>query len=106
MENTKPRITYEFETQRTNISPKAFYRWVEKEFKRRTGNDLSSWMESFEEWSEPSFPCNCRRDDEICCARAYDWQYWLKGAYNFIMEFQFWDENSGNGYCYAVEFER
>lgn len=29
----------------------------------------------------------------------------LSGTYNFQMEFDFWDEKTGYGYLYAVEYE-
>ena len=57
----------------------------------------------------------CEKDDhkdwdepltEVCRIKPYDYQVFLQNNYNFIMEFDFWDENSGHGYLYIVEYER
>lgn len=83
--------------------------------KKRTGTDLEGWCQSYEEWAGIGIPEWCdtwKHEDwekpalEICKTKAYDWQMYLQNAYNFIMEFQFDDDNKGFGYMYAVEFKR
>ena len=99
---------YEFETQRTGISPRQFFSWCKREFKRRTGEDFG-WIDGYKNWAEPTAPCNIKTNHEdweeplkeICKLQPMDYQYYLEGAYNFIMEY-----DDGNGYCYIVEFER
>lgn len=105
---------YEVEIQRTNISPRQFFTYCKKEMKNRTGVSLQTWCDSFEDWSSDKneYVSECYHDDwkvpvkEICKTKAYEWHLFLGKAYNFIMEFQFCDENKGSGYLYAVEFER
>lgn len=100
------KAEYEFETLRTNVSEKAFYSWVKRELKRRTGEELSIWLDSFEAWASPT-PCNSRTKnedgwtEEIVKTLPCDFQYYLRNGYNFIME---WHDDWG--YCYIVEFER
>lgn len=99
---------YEYETERTNITPKAFFGYVRRELKRKCGIDLANWCDGYDAWSKndglPS--TNTRTATEVCKTLPYDWQYFLRGAYNFILEFDFWDDKTGFGYCYIVEFER
>lgn len=107
---------YEIEIQRNNISPKQFFSYCKAQMKKRTGVDLASWCESYEDWSGesgvPEYNCQSNHEDwdepvkEICKTTAFDWQMFLGKCYNFILEFQFDTENKGYGYMYAVEFER
>lgn len=106
MKYTKANTLYEFETLRTDMTPKAFYGYVKRELKRRCNIDLeSTWCDGFRTWSgEDGTPeTDTRTPEEICKTKAYEWQYYLRGAYNFIMEFDFYDETTGNGYCYIWE---
>lgn len=110
------RQLYEFETQRTGITPKAFYKWVEKEFNKRCGQELYMWCDSFEAWTGesgiPATNITSKHEEwdepktEICKLLPYEWQEFMEKEYNFIMEFSFWDEKTGNGYCYITEFDR
>ena len=101
-------VMYEFETQRTNVSPREFWRWTCNEFKKRTGRDFE-WIDNFEDWEAPIYPGTIRvtHNDwdpplrEICKVQELDFQYYLQASYNFIME---WFD--GTGYCYAIEYER
>lgn len=105
---------YEIEIQRTNISPKQFFTYCKKEMEKRTGTSLQVWCDSFQEWSSDKNECALETNHEdweipvkeICKTKAYEWQMFFGNAYNFIMEFQFDDENKGFGYLFAVEFER
>ena len=104
---------YEVEIQRRGISPRQFFSYCRREMKKRADVDLSGWCESYEEWSRTDNPYSnrCFHEDwdkpalEICHTEAFNWQFFLGGAYNFIMEFQFDTENSGVGYMFAVEYE-
>ena len=93
---------YEFETNRTNISAKQFFSYVQREFKKRTGEDFG-WIDDFETWADPYLPSSRTNKDtkEICKYLPYDFQFYIPDGYNFIME---WFD--GHGYCYVVEFER
>ena len=42
---------------------------------------------------------------EICKYMSYDYHLYLEKSYNFIMEFQFDDDNRGWGYMYIVEWD-
>lgn len=106
---------YEVEIQRSGISPKQFFSYCRREALRRTGVDvLPIWIDSFEDWTENAtgYSCDTYHEDwdepvhEICRTKPYDYHYFITGAYNFIMEFDFDDDKSGHGYLYAVEYER
>lgn len=104
----KKATLYEYETQRTNITPKAFFGHVKRELKRKCGIDLAMWCDNFDAWSKrdglPS--TNTRTTTEVCKTLPFEWQFFLQGAYNFILEFDFWDDKTGFGYCYIHEYER
>lgn len=105
---------YEVEIQRNNISPRQFFTYCKHQMEKRTGTSLDVWIDDYEAWADNTheFDVNSDHEDwdepvkEICRTKAYDWQFYLGKAYNFIMEFQFDTENKGYGYLYAVEFER
>lgn len=98
---------YEVETQRTNISANQFFSHCRRTYEKKTGQMF--WLEDFEQWVNPLQPgrSEARHEDwdipqrEICKTMPYDWQFYLQGEYNFIME---WFD--GNGYMYAVEWDR
>ena len=104
---------YEVEMMRTNVTPKEFYSYCKREFSRRTGGQdgLGNWLDDYETWSNPLSQSNIRtfHEDwdepklEICRILPFDFQQCLEGSYNFIMEFNFWDDRTGTGYMYAYE---
>ncbi len=104
---------YSFETQRSNITPKAFFNHCKKVFEKH-GESIENWISSYEEWINPIRGCDIRNEHkdwdepalEICKMKPYEYQMFLAGGYNVIIEFDFWDENKGFGYMYAVEYER
>jgi hypothetical protein len=112
----KPPVRYEVEVQRKNISPRQFFTYCAKQFKLKTGADISCWVEDYGEWSDPTYPQplhnSTHRDDgevfyESSKYMPYDWQLFYSGAYNFIMEYEFGaTNNDGWGYFYAIEYER
>lgn len=110
---TKPKI-YEIEIQRNNISPKQFFTYCKKQMEKRAGISIENWVECFDDWAHPVSQSNNvwthsdwdTPQKEISKTMPYDWQLYLGETYNFIMEFQFDDDNVGYGYMYAVEFER
>lgn len=69
------------------------------------GVNLTDWMESLDQFCEPMQRNNSRNNHEICKMLPYDWQLYLQNSYNFIMEFDFFDEKSGHGYLYIVEYD-
>ena len=107
---------YEVEIQRSNISPRQFFSYCARQFKQKTGNDISCWVEDYNEWSDPAHPEPYRRyehnwdgvkSSEVIKYMPYDWQLALSGAYNFIMEYEFGStDKNGWGYFYAIEYKR
>lgn len=106
---------YEVECNRTNISPRQFFTYCKKRFEEKTGQRLDMWIDSFEDWENPiqknnqeyinPWPRWDGDEDgpakEIIKTMPFDWQLFLAGSYNFIME---WFD--GHGYMYVVELER
>ena len=103
---------YEYEIQRTNITPKQFFTYCKNQLKKKNF-DIENRV-GFDDWESPFAPyeSTCNHEDweepqkEICKTKPYEWQLFLQNAYNFIMEFDFYDENKGFGYFYIIEFER
>lgn len=104
----KKNALYEVEIQRSNVTPRRFWGICAKEIERRTGYmaHLTDWVDDFERWSNPPQINKTRTETEVCKTFPYDFQFYLRGGYNFIMEFNFWDDKTGNGYLYLVEFDR
>ncbi|MCI6649109.1 MAG: hypothetical protein MSH24_06225 [Lachnospiraceae bacterium] len=105
-------VKYEVESERTEVTPKDFWRYCSKLMKKH-GADIENWT-TFEEFENPTTPqeytCNLHEDwdrpkTEIIKLMPYDWQIFLEDTYNFIMEFEFDTERKGHGYLYAVEYE-
>lgn len=98
----------EIELNRYFKNVNTFYTYAEKMCKKH-GIELRDWMESLDQFINPLQKCNSRNNHdgmtEICKMQPYDWQLFLQNTYNFIMEFDFFDENSGHGYLYIVEYE-
>ena len=99
------KVMYEFEANRTNISPKQFYTYCRKRMLEKTGHSITEWLDHYDNWANPIMPSNevdwtspCK---EICKTMPYEWHLFLAGSYNFIME---WAD--GRGYMYVIEFER
>lgn len=111
-DNHMSKKLYKIEIQRGNITPRQFFTYCKRQLEHK-GLDIENWA-GFENWSNPISPCNDTDDHkdwdepqkEICKLRPYDYQLFLAGAYNFIMEFDFWDDTKGFGYLFMVEYER
>lgn len=103
---------YELETERTNVTPKQFFKHCKKLFEL-SGLDLGDWItedewmnptnrydivNNHEDWDEP--------DREVIKTQPYEFHFYLQRAYNIILEFDFYDEKKGFGYMYAVEYQR
>lgn len=103
---------YEHEINRNFVTPKQFFTYCKKQLNKKD-IDIENWVE-FENWENPIAPCNntWKHEDwekpqkEVCKLQPYNWQLFLQNSYNFIMEFDFWDENKGFGYLYIKEYER
>lgn len=112
----KLKKIYEVEVERNNISPRQFFSYCARQFKQKTGQDLSCWVEDYSAWSDPVHPEPYHRYEhnwgdekatEVVKYMPYDWQLFLSGAYNFIMEYEFGStDKNGWGYFYALEYER
>ncbi len=104
---------YEIECQRSNVTPKEFFRYCKKQLAAKNV-EIEIWVENYEDWANPMTNCHLENNHEdweipckeICAYKPLEMQLFLANAYNFIMEFDFWDEKKGSGYLYAVEFER
>ena len=102
---------YECEIQRNNISPKQFFTYCKNQLKNK-GIDIENWVE-FENWESPITLCNMisnnedweKPQKEVCKILPYNWHLFLGETYNFIIEFDFWNENKGFGYLYVMEYE-
>lgn len=113
----KYRVIASVEISRTNITPKAFFGYCKREVERRTGGKLSltNWLDNYADWEKPyqeseyhmnnheEWGADARR--EAIKVKPFDVQWYFEGSYNFIMEFDFWDEKTGFGYLYMVEME-
>jgi len=99
--------TREFEAQRHYITPKAFYSYCKRQAAKK-GIDLEMWVD-FDEWVKPSSitPPHTNRYEwgqvETICLQPFEMQLYLSDTYNCIFEFDFWDDKTGNGYCYIAE---
>ena len=104
----KPRVMYECECNRTNISPKQFYSYCRKKLMEKAGVKITDWV-YFEDWGAPiqQYYRTSKHEDwdepayEISRVMPFDYHLYLEGAYNFIMQ---WDD--GHGYMYVIEYER
>ena len=108
---------YEVEIQRRDVTPREFWSYCRRQIVKRTGSDLlTSWCDSFEAWTLSDGvirPCNDKYEHnnwdvpavEVCKMLPYEWQLYLGHTYNFIMEFDFWDDKRGFGYLYLTEEE-
>lgn len=106
---------YQVEIQRTDITPRAFWGYCRREIERRTGGkaSLEDWLDEYGYWTDPvqTFNIDSWHEDwehprrEICKIQPYKMQFMLECSYNFIMEFQFWDDKTGNGYLWMIEWD-
>lgn len=95
---------YEVEIQRNNVSPKQFFSYCKKQFKKRTGIDFS-WIESFEEWASPAYQSHYSQSGiDTNIVKPFEYHLFERCSFNFIMEFTFDEDNMGYGYMYAIEY--
>lgn len=107
----KRKKLFEVEINRYFKSVQTFWKYAEN-FCKKHGVNLNDWM-CIEQFIEPYQKCNIRNEHkewdepltEICKMQPYDYQLYVQGSYNFIMEFDFFDENSGHGYLYIAEYD-
>lgn len=95
---------YEFECNTNSMTARQFFNYVNREFKKRTGENFG-WLDDFDTFSSPYIQSNSRRREagqleEICVLLPFATHLYLRDTYNFIMEY-----DDGHGYCYAVEYE-
>ena len=98
------------ETNRTNITPKAFWNHVNKLLDK---HNIGMWFDNFDSWANPCEQCNsrCKHEDwenpqyEICKSLPFEHHYFLEGAYNFIMEFEYYDDKRGHGYFFLKDMQ-
>lgn len=105
MTTIKPEKMYEVEIERTNISPKQFFSYCKRELKKRADIDLEGWVEEYSTWENGS-DFEVKEPDETCKEKPFNFHYYNYNGYNFIMLFDFYEENNGFGYMYAMEFVR
>lgn len=107
----------EVEIQRQNVTPRQFWSYCKREIERRTGGalHLSDWLEDFGDWETPTCESKWHKDEheswgedartEVIRYEPFGCQWYLQGSYNFIMEFDFYDEKTGFGYLYMCDME-
>lgn len=108
-----PEVLYELECSRSGISPREFYRYCDRRFKQKTGDPLDNWVD-YAYWADESHNYHNKTDHtdwdmpatEVITERPYEVQFFLTNAYNFILEFEFGDDDTGNGYMYVKEYKR
>lgn len=105
---------FDVECTRHNVTPKEFYRYCQKRMESK-GLSMDCFCDSYEVWANPiryTERHTNRHEDwdepriEGICIMPFELQLYLEKGYNFILEFEFWDENTGSGYMYAMEYER
>jgi hypothetical protein len=108
---------HEVEIQRQNVTPRQFWSYCKREIERRTGGalHLSDWLDNFGDWETPTCESKWHKDEheswgedartEVIRYEPFGCQWYLQGSYNFIMEFDFYDEKTGFGYLYMCDME-
>lgn len=95
----------EFEVQRSNTTPKAFWKVVEKAMQAH-GEDITDWVESYETWINPPTVSKYKENHqeggfvEAYRFEPYMFQLYYSPDFNVILEFDFYDEKTGFGYFY------
>lgn len=100
---------FEAEVQRRNVTPKQFFSYCKKVCERKRIN-INDWTD-FETWCEPIKECSVSNkhedwetpQEEMCVIKPFEIHLYLQGEYNFIMEFDFFNDKVGNGYMYLSE---
>lgn len=94
----------EIEIQRNNVTPRVFFSYCKRQCKKR-GIDLEDWIE-YENFVDPIqvYDDTEPNHNETCIIKPYEQHLYLKNNYNFIIEFEFWDDKTGFGYLYLKEF--
>ncbi len=95
---------YEIEIERRGVTPRQFWNYCKKQFDKKL---IDMFIETFEDFENPFVKHERKRHEDGCtsCVMPYEYQMYAPNAYNFIMEFDYYDEKTGFGYCYAVEYE-
>lgn len=88
------------EINRYFASPKTFYEYC----KRRLGDHANDWIDDYDTWINPITPSNMRNRDETCVLKPYETHLYYRDSYNFIMEYDFFDDTHGFGYLYLAEY--
>ena len=95
---------YEIEIERRNVTPRQFWTYCKNQLAKR---GIEPFIETFEDFENPLAKSKRTHHEDGCttCVMPYEYQMYAPKAYNFIMEFEYWDEKTGFGYLYAVEYE-
>ena len=97
--------TNEVECQRTNVTPKEFYRYALRYAEKKGMKDYFP-VENYIDWENP--PCPCKpyyTEDKLerLEMQPFNIHIWRKSEFNMILEFDFYDEKRGFGYIYLAE---
>lgn len=100
MKNT----VYEIEIERRNVTPRQFWTYCKNQLAKKGIEPLT---ETFEDFARPAIETHRHRTEDGCtvCVMPFEYQMYAPKAYNFIMEFEYYDGKTGFGYLYAVEYE-
>ena len=97
----------EIEIELENTSPKNFWTYCLKKLEE-DGEDLTDWVCEFKEWSEPKNSIEHKvikhKNGVVtaCKLKPYETNIYCSGMINFIMEFDFYNDEQGYGYMYLA----
>lgn len=87
------------EVNRWFASPKAFFNYARK----KLGEKADDCAYDYEQWANPIQKSSTREHDETCVLQPFETHLYFKNSYNFIMEYDFYDDTHGFGYMYLEE---
>lgn len=96
---------------RTNISPKSFFTYCKKQCIKK-GINLEDWV-TYDNFADPLATGVwhiCKHEElneskrKLYKRFPFKYQCFLEDSYNFIIEFQFYDNKKCRGYLYLEEY--
>lgn len=105
-------VWYSFECQRSGVSPREFYNYVNRQMQKKCDASIRNWVEDYKTWAEPTNCTDGIEEHEHCYEdgetlretieiRPFHLHLYYEKNYNAILEF-----DDGNGYCYIIEYKR
>lgn len=111
-EKRKPAILFEFEASVYCKTPKEFWNYCKRRLLKK-GVNIEDYFSKFEEWEQPLYETDysSTHDDwdrpvsETCKQKKYEIHIYQQKAYNYILEYDFFEGKEGFGYCYIKDCE-